>query len=226
MADELNTPNCELGRLHSVLPPKISSNPFSLSMELPFSGAWLPEFAISLRLKVNLIGAGANQSSATVAMTTWYEKHLYSMREPRLENHSERTSLGDFREKLINITGLAPGHVLTLFVDNLVYTGSALDPTIVAVILVGMALIATNVGSTRVAYMEVAHGIEQLTHSSLSPANVILDGVGCFATLHWTIAGHIHIFVETTDNVSTLGIPMNSFIDACVNLVSKAKTVK
>ncbi|KAF7259128.1 hypothetical protein EG68_03496 [Paragonimus skrjabini miyazakii] len=41
MKDELNTPKCELGRLHSVLPSKISSNPFSLSMKLPFSGAWL-----------------------------------------------------------------------------------------------------------------------------------------------------------------------------------------
>ncbi|KAF7259129.1 hypothetical protein EG68_03497 [Paragonimus skrjabini miyazakii] len=148
------------------------------------------------------------------------------MREPRSENQSERTALGDFREKLVNITGSAPGHVLTLFVDNLVYTGNALDPTTVAVISVGTAVIATNVGSTRVAYMEAVHGIEQLTHLSPSPANVILDGVECFAMLLWTIAKHIQIFVETTDSVSTLGILMNSFIDACVNLVSKAKTVK
>ncbi|KAF6769649.1 hypothetical protein AHF37_11937 [Paragonimus kellicotti] len=89
-----------------------------------------------------------------------------------------------------------------------------------------MALIATNVGSTRVAYMEVAHGTEQSTRLSLSPANVILDGVECFVTSLWIIARHIRISVETMDSVSTLGIPMNSFIDACVNLVSKAKIVK
>ncbi|KAF8567736.1 hypothetical protein P879_06131, partial [Paragonimus westermani] len=181
------------------------------------SFSFQPEFAISLRLKVSLIGAGANPNLTTVAESTWHEKHLYSMREPRSENQLERTAVGDFREKLVNMRGLAPGDVLLvryrlvcdanfygrtckrfcraskgvhgnffcnpLTGEKICLKGWSGEYCTKAVILVGTAVIATSAGFIRVAYTEAAHGIKRLTYSSPSPANVILDGVECFATL-------------------------------------------